>query len=129
MGKFIWHQWAQYVNIFASVCALLSLSTPVAVLSFVLTPFGLTCRCRLGWLLGLFIPQVFLGFRPWFKPHNRNRQIHWPDVHRLYTMWYRVGLFIPRPHPSYQLANSAPYRALGGAMQTYTETDTALLSQ
>lgn len=37
MGKFIWHEWARFVNIFASVCAFLSLPGPISSVA-VLTP-------------------------------------------------------------------------------------------
>ena len=69
MGKFIWHQWAQFVNIFASVCAYLSLSLQPELVRCcaVLTPFGPACPplpAVVIWagIWGCLFPKFFWDF-------------------------------------------------------------------
>jgi len=67
MGKFIWHQWARFVNIFASVCAFLSTVSFVAVLcADSLRPPPL-CLCLLAVVVwagfwGCLYPKFFWDF-------------------------------------------------------------------
>ena len=63
MGKFIWHQWAQYVTIFASVCACLPpilSATASCVADFLRPPF----YADVVWagLWGCLFPKFFWDF-------------------------------------------------------------------
>ncbi len=67
MGKFIWHQWARFVNIFASVCAFLSPESSVAVLradSLRPRPLCLRLPAVVVWagFWGCLFPKFFWDF-------------------------------------------------------------------
>lgn len=69
MGKFIWHDWARFVSISASICewpSPLLLALPGARLMRLV--FG---RLDLGVDLGYPVPQVLLGlYRSWLHQHD-----------------------------------------------------------
>ena len=139
MGKFIWHQWAQFVNIFASVCACPPSLPPS--LSPVLTPSGSFVFADRQMSSGLASGPVsspnFSGTlseaqtsqRPWPSP------LADPPAASVPTPCPVVpckcfALFIPLLR--LLCTDSAPQRALDGAMprchwSKNTEIDTTLL--